>query len=199
MSGRSRKALEPELRQERRRGDIGVGRAGRRAARPGGDEAFAAQRWRSRRARPPAQKLRQLPAGDRLKIPDRHQDERVRLRQFRPLRPAERRPDRVAEAQLRAKHPAARDADDLIGTAAQFVADVVDDELEVAGLADDARKVLAQHRLGGGEDHRLDPAHPFAPARRRRQVLELAVEFAGRFPASAPSLRAHRAGTSRVR
>ena len=48
-------------------------------------------------------------------------------------------------------------------------------------LPDDAREVLAQHRLGGGEDHRLDPAHPFAPARRRRQVFELAVEFASGF------------------
>ena len=49
-------------------------------------------------------------------------------------------------------------------------------------MPDHARKILAQHRLGGGENDRLDPAHPFAPARRRRQVLEVEVEFAVRFP-----------------
>ena len=45
-------------------------------------------------------------------------------------------------------------------------------------MPDDARQALPQHRLGGGENDRLDPAHPFAPARRRRQVLEVEVEFA---------------------
>ena len=46
---------------------------------------------------------------------------------------------------------------------------------------------------------RLDPAHPFAPARRRRQVLEFEVEFACQVFGRAPSLKARRAGTSRVR
>ena len=55
-----------------------------------------------------------------------------------------------------------------------------------------------RHRLGGGEDHRLDPAHPFAPARRRRQVFEFRSSSPWAF-GSAPSLRARRAGTSRVR
>jgi len=54
------------------------------------------------------------------------------------------------------------------------------DELEAAGLADDPRQVLAHDRLGGGEDRRLDPAHPFAPARRRRQVVEFRVQLAVR-------------------
>ena len=115
MSGRSRKALEPEVRQERRRRDIGVGRAGRRAARPGGDEAFAAQRGDRVARNLPAQKLRQLPPGDRLKIPDRHQDKRVRARQFGFLRAAERGPDGVAEPQFRPETPSAGDRDDLVG------------------------------------------------------------------------------------
>ena len=68
--GQVAKALEPELRQKPRRRDIGVRRAGRRAARPGGDEPLAAQR-RDRVSRNlPSQELRQLPAGDRLKIRD---------------------------------------------------------------------------------------------------------------------------------
>ncbi len=83
---------------------------------------------------------------------------------------------------LPSRSRAAANGDDLIRTAAQFVADVVDDQLEIAGLADDARKVLTQHRLGGGENDRFDPAHPFAPTRRRRQILEFEVEFSVRFP-----------------
>src|SRR5271165_711600 len=172
------KALETKMRQEPRRRDIGIGSAGRWAARPGGDEAFAAQRGDRVAGNLPAQKLRQLPTSDRLKIPDRHQDERVRARQFGFLRGPERGPDRVAKAQFGPKTPTAGDGDDLIRTAAQFVANILDDEVEVAAAPDDARQVLAQDRLGGGEDRRLDAAHPFAPARRRRQVFELAVEVA---------------------
>jgi hypothetical protein len=41
-AGQVAKALETEVGEERRRGDIRIGRAGRQAARP--DEAFAAQR-----------------------------------------------------------------------------------------------------------------------------------------------------------
>ena len=97
------------------------------------------------------------------------------------MRPADRGPDGVAKPQFRPKAPSSGDGDELVGTPAQFVANVVDDQIEVAGLADDARQVLPQHRLGGGENDRFDPAHPFAPARRRRQVLEVEVEVAVRF------------------
>ena len=67
---------------------------------------------------------------------------------------------------------------------AQFVANVVDDQLDVAVRADHPRQIFAQDRPGGGEQRRLDPAHPFAPARRGRQVLEFAVEFAAILPRS---------------
>ena len=50
--------------------------------------------------------------------------------------------------------------------------------------ADHPRQIFAQDRPGGGEQRRLDAAHPFAPARRGRQVLEFAVEFAAILPAS---------------
>ena len=91
------------------------------------------------------------------------------------MRPAKRRPDGLAEPQFGPKAPSPRDVHDLIGTVAQLGANVVDDQIEVAGLADDLGQILAQHRLGGSEDRRLDPAHPFAPARRRWQVLEFRV------------------------
>ena len=125
-----------------------------------------------------SQELRQLPAGDRLKVRDRHQDKRVRFRQFGFLRRPERGSNGVAEPQFRPKAPAPGDGDEFVRTPAQFLANIVDDELEVAGLAHDARQVLAQDRLGGGENDRFDPAHPFAPARGRGQVLEVEVEFA---------------------
>ena len=50
--------------------------------------------------------------------------------------------------------------------------------------ADHPRQIFAQHRPRGGEHDRLDAAHPFAPARRGRQVFEFAVEFAAILPAS---------------
>ena len=94
------------------------------------------------------------------------------------MRGPQRGPDRVAKPQFRPETPSAGDRNDLVGAPAQFVANIVDDELEVAGFADDARQVLPQDRLSGGEDRRLDAAHPFAPARRRRQVFEFEVEVA---------------------
>src|SRR5208282_15413 len=87
-----------------------------------------------------SQKLRQLPPGDRLKIRDSHQDKGVRARQFGPHRSAEGGANSFAKAQFRPKAPTAGDRDDLVGAPAQFVANIVDDELEVAGLADDARQ-----------------------------------------------------------
>jgi hypothetical protein len=94
------------------------------------------------------------------------------------LRAAERGPDGVAKSPFRPKAPSSGDGDEFVGTPAQFIADVVNDQIEVAAAADDARKALAQHRLGGSENDRFDPAHPFAPARSRGQVLEVEVEFA---------------------
>ena len=69
-------------------------------------------------------------------------------------------------------------------------------QVEVAGLADHPRQDLARHRLGRSENHRLDPAHPFAPAQLGRQVLEFEVEGDFRLWRAAPSLRARRAGRS---
>jgi hypothetical protein len=49
-------------------------------------------------------------------------------------------------------------------------------------------RFFAQDRFRGGEDDRLDAAHPFAPAQSGRQVLEFAVDFAANSSRSAPSL-----------
>jgi hypothetical protein len=84
----------------------------------------------------------------------------------------------VAEPQFRPKAPSSGDRDEFVGTPAQFVANIVDDQIEVAAAADDARQALAQDGLGGGENDRFDPAHLFAPARRRGQVLKVEVEVA---------------------
>ena len=51
-------------------------------------------------------------------------------------------------------------------------------------MADHPGEIFARHRPGRGEHHRLDPPHPFAPARSGRQVLEFAVEFARILPPS---------------
>ena len=72
--------------------------------------------------------------------------------------------------------PAAGDRDDVIGTAAQFLPDIVDQELDAAVLADHARQSLAADRFAGSENHGFRPQHPFAPAQIRRQILKLAVE-----------------------
>ena len=77
--GQIAQALEPEFRQKPRRGDIGIGGAGGRAARPGRDEPRPAQQGDRVSRNLSAQKLRQLPAGDRLKIRDRHQDDSIGL------------------------------------------------------------------------------------------------------------------------
>ena len=69
-----------------------------------------------------------------------------------------------------------RDRDDVIGTAAQFLPDIVDQELDAAVLADHARQSLAADRFAGSENHGFRPQHPFAPAQIRRQILKLAIE-----------------------
>ena len=67
---------------------------------------------------------------------------------------------------------------------AQVFFQVVEQELEGAIAPDHARKDFSGHRLRRGEQHRLDPGLPFAPAQFRRQVGELAVEvgFGVRLP-----------------
>jgi len=74
--------------------------------------------------------------------------------------------------------PAAGDSDQVVGAAAQFLADVVDEKIDAAGLADDASQRRTPNRLAGGKDRCLDSVHPFTPARFRRQVVQLPIKQA---------------------
>ena len=58
---------------------------------------------------------------------------------------AGRGPDRRRERLAGAVLPAAGDGDELVGAAAQLVADVVDDQVDIALATDDARQDLARH------------------------------------------------------
>ena len=74
--------------------------------------------------------------------------------------------------------------DELDRPPAQVFFQVVEQELEGAVAPDHARQDVSRDRLRRGEQHRLDPRLPFAPAQFRRQVGELAVEvgFRARLP-----------------
>jgi len=84
--------------------------------------------------------------------------------------------DGFGEALAGAMVEAAGDRDEVIGAVDELGADVVDEEVEIAVGSDDAGQRLAADGCGGGEDHGLDPAHPFAPAQLLRQLGELGVE-----------------------
>jgi hypothetical protein len=88
-----------------------------------------------------------------------------------------RGPDHIGEGASGAVLKTAGDGDELIGASVQFVADVLDQEIEVAVAADHTGQHLARDGFRGGEYHGFDAAHPFAPAGLRRQVVELDVEF----------------------
>jgi hypothetical protein len=66
--------------------------------------------------------------------------------------------------------------DELDRPPAEILAQVVEEEVERAVAPDHAREHFAGHGLRRGEQHRLDPRLPFAPAQFRRQAGELAVE-----------------------
>ncbi|MET3582696.1 hypothetical protein ABID19_005758 [Mesorhizobium robiniae] len=68
------------------------------------------------------------------------------------------------------------DGDEVIGAAAQLLANVVDQKIDAPALADDPRKYLATNRLAGRENGGLDARHPFPPACLRRQVIQLPVK-----------------------
>ena len=125
----------------------------------------------------PSQKRRKLRPRNRLKISNRHEDQRVRLGELAGFRPAERGADRRAEAGLRPKTPSSGDIDDLVGSAAQFFADVVDDQFDLARFPHHVRQGFPRDRLGGGEDHRFDALKPFAPARGAAEIFEIEIEF----------------------
>ena len=106
-----------------------------------------------------------------------HQDEVLGVRErFRLGAEPRCKADGVGEVLSGAVLEAAGDADQLIGSAAQFVADVVDQEIDIAVAADDAGEDLTGHRLRRSKNDRLDAPHPCAPAQVRRQVRQLDVK-----------------------
>ena len=114
-------------------------------------------------------------AGDRLKIGDRRQ-----TRACMSLNGA----DSGAPAAARMKRseflpglqpPAAGDEGDLVGTRAQFLADVVD-QASMATFSPTTRASdFARHGLGRREQDRFDAAHVFAPAQVCGHLVELGV------------------------
>lgn len=102
---------------------------------------------------------------DRLEIRHAQQDEVLEVRELFRLGAEPRcKADGVGEILAGAVLPAAGDRHQLVRPAAQLVANIVDDAVEVAVAPDHPGQDLARHRLGRGKNHRLDPAHPFAPA-----------------------------------
>ncbi|ESY87239.1 hypothetical protein X741_32330 [Mesorhizobium sp. LNHC229A00] len=74
--------------------------------------------------------------------------------------------------------PKTDEGDQVIGPATQFLPDVIDQEVDAAAFSDGAGQRFAADRFAGRENRRLDAVHPFAPARFRRQVIQLAVKQA---------------------
>ena len=91
-------------------------------------------------------------------------------------RDVERDANSRAESGAGVKRKALPCPDELDRPPAQVFLQVVEQELEGAVAPDHARQDFSGHRLRRGEQHRLDPGLPFAPAQFRRQVGELAVE-----------------------
>ena len=117
----------------------------------------------------PPRQLRDLPPRDRLQIGDRGQGEGFGPGQFRNVVPSQsgmRSADRRREAGLGAQRIAAGDERKVVRATAQLLDEIGDQIVEPAVLADQANEGFARDWAGGGEDRRLDPEHPFAPARR---------------------------------
>ncbi|BCH19006.1 hypothetical protein MesoLjLa_58570 [Mesorhizobium sp. L-2-11] len=72
--------------------------------------------------------------------------------------------------------PAAGDRNQIIGSTAQLLADVVDEEINAAAFSDDPGEHFAVDWLAGRKNRCLDAMHPFAPAGLRRQVIQFPVK-----------------------
>lgn len=128
-----------------------------------------------------AEEGRKLGAGDRLEIGDAHQHQHLRLREIARTPTAANgcvkcTADRIGIGRPGQVLPATSDANEVIGSTAQFFADVVDEKINAAAFADDASQRLAADWFTGSKDRGLDTVHPFAPTRLRRQVIQLPVK-----------------------
>lgn len=74
--------------------------------------------------------------------------------------------------------PKTASGDQVVGPAAQLLANIVDQKIDAAAFADNAGQRLACHRFLCRENGRLDATHLFPPAHLRRQVVELPLKEA---------------------
>jgi hypothetical protein len=131
-----------------------VGSARLRAARPSDDQIGASQGGDHVAADGSAENVGEAGTGDRLKIRHRRQRQLLQRGQIDPLRrDGPGRANDVAIGASRAVLESAGDVDQLVGTRLELVADVGDQEIEIAAAADD-----------GGES----PASPAGTPRRSR-------------------------------
>jgi hypothetical protein len=156
-----------------------------RAARTGGDQIGAAQRGDHVATDVSAKNVGEAGTGDRLKIRHRRQNQLLERSKIDTLR--RDRAGRANDLAIGAPRPVlepAGDVDQLVGTRPQLVADIGDDEIEIAVAADDGGKRLPRYRLRRREDHRLDPHHVFPPAHRSGQIGQRAIKIDLRFGTS---------------
>jgi hypothetical protein len=93
-----------------------------------------------------SEELRELAAGDRLKIPNRGEHEILGARQRLEARSPHRQVDRIGELLAGAQMPGAGHGNEIVGSTTQLGADVLDDQVEIAICADDAGEDLARDR-----------------------------------------------------
>ena len=72
--------------------------------------------------------------------------------------------------------PTTSDGDQIVGPPAQLLANVIDDQVDIAFLTNDTGKRGAINGRGGGKNNRLDAVHPLPPAQRRRQGRQVAIK-----------------------
>ena len=87
------------------------------------------------------------------------------------------RPDRLRIDRPGAQHPAAGNPGHLERPSLKIGDKVFNQEVDRSALPHHAAEVLARYRRGAGEEHRLNPANPFAPPKLGREVLQLAVQL----------------------
>ena len=123
-----------------------------------------------------AEQLRELAAGDRLKICNRREHQILGARQRLRARSAHGQVDRVSELFAGAQMPAAGHGDEVIGATAQLGADVLDDQIEIALRASVAR---TSRETGSFEANITASTRPLAPAQLGRERVEVRIEVLG--------------------
>jgi hypothetical protein len=88
-----------------------------------------------------------------------------------------RGPDRGRIGGPRAQHPALGDADHLVGAGFQIGGEIGDQQVKRCPLPHDTAQIRPRDGVRRGKEHRLDPAHPCAPALLGWQIGQIAVDL----------------------